>query len=222
MRGAAAEFIGGLVASGYFFPLLLGTYLATGAALLAGRFVPLALIVLAPVMVNIMAIHLFVDPSGLPLTIVVVALEVFLAWSYRATFRPLLRAWRWRAGSKPVELNENTMIGSKSYAKLKYREVKGRRMAYIDEGVGDAIAFQHGQPASSYIWRNVMPYLEGMGRLIACDLIGMGESEKLNSSDPNRYNYFAHRDFLFALWDALDLRRPRGARAGRLGRRTRV
>jgi pimeloyl-ACP methyl ester carboxylesterase len=91
------------------------------------------------------------------------------------------------------------MIGSKSYAKLKYREVKGRRMAYIDEGVGDAIAFQHGQPASSYIWRNVMPYLEGMGRLIACDLIGMGESEKLNSSDPNRYNYFAHRDFLFAL-----------------------
>ena len=78
-------------------------------------------------------------------------------------------------------------------------------MAYIDEGEGDAIVFQHGQPTSSYVWRNVMPHLEGMGRLIACDLIGMGGSDKLNSADPNRYNYSAHRDYLFALWDALDL-----------------
>src|SRR5271165_2068922 len=74
----------------------------------------------------------------------------------------------------PTELEEKATIGSKPYAELKYREVKGRRMAYIDEGEGDAIVFQHGQPTSSYLWRNVMPQLEGMGRLIACDLIGMG------------------------------------------------
>jgi hypothetical protein len=68
MRGAAAEFMGGLVASGYFFPLLFGTYTITGAVLLTGRFVPLALTVLAPVIVNIVAVHLFLAPSGFPLT----------------------------------------------------------------------------------------------------------------------------------------------------------
>jgi haloalkane dehalogenase len=103
----------------------------------------------------------------------------------------------------PVE--ENAMIGTKPYAKLKYREVKGRQMAYIDEGEGDAIVFQHGQPASSCVWRNVMPHLEGRCRLIACDLIGMGRSEKLSPSGPDRYRYSEHRDYLFALWDALDL-----------------
>jgi pimeloyl-ACP methyl ester carboxylesterase len=97
------------------------------------------------------------------------------------------------------------MIGTKPYAKLKYREVKGRQMAYIDEGEGDAIVFQHAQPASSCVWRNVMPHLEGRCRLIACDLIGMGRSEKLSPSGPDRYRYSEHRDHLFALWDALDL-----------------
>ena len=97
------------------------------------------------------------------------------------------------------------MIGTKPYANLKCCEVNGKRMAYIDEGEGDAIVFQHGQPVSSYVWRNVMPHVEGMGRLIACDLIGMGGSEKLTPSGPNRYRYAEHRDFLFALWDALDL-----------------
>ena len=87
MMGAAAEFMGGLVASGYFFPLLFGTYTITGAALLTGRFVPLALTVLAPVIVNIVAVHLFLAASGFPFTILVVALELFLAWS----FRPLRR-----------------------------------------------------------------------------------------------------------------------------------
>lgn len=97
------------------------------------------------------------------------------------------------------------MISSKPYAELKYRVVNGRRMAYLDEGEGDAIVFQHGQPASSYVWRNVMPHLEGLGRLIACDLIGMGGSEKLNPSGPDRYGYAEHRDFLFSLWDTLGL-----------------
>ena len=76
------------------------------------------------------------------------------------------------------------MIGTKPYAKLKYREVKGRQMAYIDEGEGDAIVFQHGQPASSCVWRNVMPHLEGRCRLIACDLIGMGRSFMKSNDRP--------------------------------------
>jgi haloalkane dehalogenase len=98
------------------------------------------------------------------------------------------------------------MIGSRPYAKLKYREVKGTRMAYIDEGKGDAILFLHGQPTSSYVWRNVMPHLEGMGRLIACDLIGMGGSGKLDPSlGPNRYSLASHRNYLFELWDQLNL-----------------
>jgi haloalkane dehalogenase len=96
-------------------------------------------------------------------------------------------------------------IGSEPYAQLKYHEIAGRRMAYIDEGQGDAIVFQHGNPTSSYLWRNVMPYLEGLGRLVACDLIGMGASDKLSPSGPDRYNYAEQREFLFALWDALDL-----------------
>ena len=74
------------------------------------------------------------------------------------------------------------MIGSKPCAKLKFREVNGARMAYVDEGDGDAIVFQHGQPTSSYVWRNVMPHLEGLGRLVACDLIGMGASDKLTDT----------------------------------------
>lgn len=52
-------------------------------------------------------------------------------------------------------------------------------MAYIDEGEGDPIVFLHGNPTSSYLWRNVMPYLQGKGRLIAIDMIGLGDSKKV-------------------------------------------
>ena len=97
------------------------------------------------------------------------------------------------------------MIGSKPYSKLKIREVNGARMAYVDGGDGDAIVFQHGQPASSYVWRNVMPHLEGLGRLVACDLIGMGASDKLTNTGPDSYSLAEHAKYLFALWDALDL-----------------
>ena len=96
-------------------------------------------------------------------------------------------------------------FGTEPYGELRYREVAGSQMAYVDEGHGDAIVFQHGNPTSSYLWRNVMPHLEGLGRLVACDLIGMGDSAKLSGSGPDRYNYAEQRDYLFALWDALDL-----------------
>ena len=91
-QGAAGDFFIGLAASGYFFPLLASAEVIAGAALLMRRFVPLALSVLAPVIVNIVAFHAFLAPSGLPVAIVVLGLELFLAWSYRAAFRAMLHA----------------------------------------------------------------------------------------------------------------------------------
>jgi len=92
-QGAAALFINGLVASRYFFPLLFAIYVFTGTALVIGRFVPLALTVLAPVIVNVAVMHLFL-PSSLAeiiLAALVTILEISLAWSYRSAFRPLFR-----------------------------------------------------------------------------------------------------------------------------------
>src|SRR5258705_4113076 len=89
------------------------------------------------------------------------------------------------------------------FAAKKFLEIKDRRMAYIDEGEGAPIVFAHGTPTSSYLWRNVMPACRGLGRLIACDMIGMGESEKLPDSGPDRYTYAEQRSFLFALWKQL-------------------
>ena len=96
-------------------------------------------------------------------------------------------------------------LSTKPYANKKTMVINNKTMSYIDEGEGDAIVFQHGNPTSSYLWRNVMPHLEGQGRLIACDLIGMGDSEKLTTSRPGSYNYFEHRDFLFALLEKLNI-----------------
>ena len=95
------------------------------------------------------------------------------------------------------------MISADPRYERKLITIKGRQMAYVDEGQGDAIVFQHGNPTSSYLWRNIMPHCEGLGRLIACDLIGMGESEKLGNSGPDRYTYAEQRDYLFALWDQI-------------------
>jgi haloalkane dehalogenase len=96
-------------------------------------------------------------------------------------------------------------ISAKPYQQKSFATVNGKKMAYIEHGSGDAIVFQHGNPTSSYLWRNIMPHCEGLGRLIACDLIGMGDSNKLENSGPNRYTYAEHRDYLFALWDQLNL-----------------
>jgi hypothetical protein len=93
MEGKAATFMEGLAASGYIFPLLFATYIVAGAALLANRFVPLALVVLAPAIVNIFAVHVALEPHGMPIAIAVVALELFLAWRYREAYRPLFRAY---------------------------------------------------------------------------------------------------------------------------------
>ncbi len=91
-----------------------------------------------------------------------------------------------------------------SYTK-KFANVNGKQMAYIDEGEGDPIVFLHGNPTSSYLWRNVMPHLAGQGRLIAPDLIGMGDSEKLDNSGPDSYTFVEHRDYLDGLFDAIGM-----------------
>jgi haloalkane dehalogenase len=85
-------------------------------------------------------------------------------------------------------------------------QVKGRRMAYVEVGEGDPIVFLHGNPTSSYLWRNVIPELEGQGRCIAPDLIGMGDSEKLPSSGPDSYRFVEHREYLDALLQQLGVR----------------
>lgn len=87
-----------------------------------------------------------------------------------------------------------------------YMTIHGKRMAYVDVGTGDPIVFLHGNPTSSYLWRNVMPYLEGRGRLIAPDLIGMGDSEKLDNSGPQSYSYTEQRKYLFALLEELGVK----------------
>ena len=98
------------------------------------------------------------------------------------------------------------MQGS-AFAEKKFIEIKGRQMAYIDEGEGAPIVFQHGNPTSSYLWRKVMPECVGLGRLIACDLIGMGDSDKLPDSGPGCYTYVEQREYLFGLWEELGLKR---------------
>jgi haloalkane dehalogenase len=92
-----------------------------------------------------------------------------------------------------------------SYTAKKTAVVNGRKMAYVEVGDGDPIVFQHGNPTSSYLWRDVMPRVAGLGRLIACDLIGMGDSDKLERSGPERYTYQEQREYLFELWEQLGL-----------------
>ncbi|SRR5258708_5510513 len=88
----------------------------------------------------------------------------------------------------------------------KRQTVLGQEMAYVEVGSGDPIVFLHGNPTSSYLWRNIIPYLEGFGRCIAPDLIGMGDSAKLPQSGPDAYTFVEHRRYLDALLEQLDVR----------------
>lgn len=81
-------------------------------------------------------------------------------------------------------------------AQKRYVTVHGSRIAYVDMGQGDPIVFLHGNPTSSYLWRNIMPQLTGFGRCLAPDLIGMGNSEKLADSGPTRYTLAEHQRYV--------------------------
>ena len=94
------------------------------------------------------------------------------------------------------------MISAKELPK-KTVSVNGKTMSYAEMGEGDPIIFQHGNPTSSYLWRNIMPHLAVQGRCIAIDLIGMGDSDKLEDSGPDRYTLLEHRDYFDAALDAL-------------------
>jgi haloalkane dehalogenase len=96
------------------------------------------------------------------------------------------------------------MIEAREHDK-KMAEVLGKQMAYVEMGSGDPIVFQHGNPTSSYLWRNVMPHLADQGRCIALDLIGMGDSEKLDDSGPERYTFVEHRRYFDAALEALGI-----------------
>src|SRR5258708_12783029 len=93
-------------------------------------------------------------------------------------------------------------ITAKPYRQKTFASVKGNTMAYVEHGSGDAIVFQHGNPTSSYLWRNIMPYCEGLGRLIACDLIGMGDFSRrtapMRLAAPLRR---AHANRLHPIWN---------------------
>ena len=95
------------------------------------------------------------------------------------------------------------MISAEQPHTKKYVEVHGRKMAYVEVGSGDPIVFLHGNPTSSYLWRNVIPHLEKAGRCIAPDLIGMGDSEKLDDPGPDSYRFVEHRHYLDGLLEAL-------------------
>jgi haloalkane dehalogenase len=84
-------------------------------------------------------------------------------------------------------------------------EVLDRQMAYVDVGAGEPIVFLHGNPTSSYLWRNVWPHCQELGRCLAPDLIGMGDSDKLPDSGPDRYTFVEHRRYLDAWFDQLGL-----------------
>jgi haloalkane dehalogenase len=84
-------------------------------------------------------------------------------------------------------------------------EVLGKKMAYSELGSGLPVVFLHGNPASSYIWRNIMPHVAPQARCIAPDLIGMGDSEKLEGTDPDRYGFLQHRRFVDRLLEKLNV-----------------
>ena len=93
----------------------------------------------------------------------------------------------------------------KTKPEKKFVTVHNKKMAYVEVGQGHPIVFQHGNPTSSYLWRNIIPHLAQYGRCIAVDLIGMGDSEKLKNSGPEKYLYEEHREYLFKAWEKLGI-----------------
>ena len=87
----------------------------------------------------------------------------------------------------------------------KYTDVNNKKMAYVDEGSGETFLFLHGNPTSSFLWRNIAPHVEDLGRIVMPDLIGMGDSEKLEGVDNPEYKYHGQYGYLTSLIDELNL-----------------
>jgi len=101
-------------------------------------------------------------------------------------------------------LEANKISSAFPYQKQR-RRIFGREMAYVEVGEGEPIVLLHGNPTSSYLWRNVLPHLQRRGRCIVPDLIGMGDSGKLPDSGSGSYRFVEHRRYLDALLEALDV-----------------
>lgn len=86
-----------------------------------------------------------------------------------------------------------------------YKTVNGKQMAYHDVGSGDTVLFLHGNPTSSYLWRDIVPHVSGQARCIAPDLIGQGDSDKLDDVGPDSYTFVQHREYLDGLLDQLEI-----------------
>jgi haloalkane dehalogenase len=95
------------------------------------------------------------------------------------------------------------MISEEERYTRKNAHVLEYSMSYVDEGTGDPIVLLHGNPTSSYLWRNIIPHLSGLGRCVAPDLIGMGDSDKLKNSGPDSYSFIEHRKYLDALLEEI-------------------
>jgi haloalkane dehalogenase len=85
----------------------------------------------------------------------------------------------------------------------RFATVHGKQMAYAESGSGDPIVFLHGNPTSSYLWRNIVPHVQDLGRCIVPDLIGMGDSDKLDEARPDTYRFVEHRRYLDGLLEQL-------------------
>ena len=94
------------------------------------------------------------------------------------------------------------MISNQEHPK-QFIDVNGAQIAYVEMGQGDPVIFQHGNPTSSYLWRNIMPEVQDLGRCIAIDLVGMGDSAKLPDSGPDRYTFAEHYEYFSAALAAL-------------------
>src|SRR6266850_5245209 len=98
---------------------------------------------------------------------------------------------------------QQTAISADFPFAVRHVQVHGARMAYVDEGSGDPIVFLHGNPTSSYLWRNVIPHVRSVGRCIAPDLIGMGRSDKPDIG----YRFVDHARYIDGFLEALGLAR---------------
>jgi haloalkane dehalogenase len=111
------------------------------------------------------------------------------------------------AASAAVWPNAAQAQASAWAARKKKVRVRGLEMAYYEQGRGDPIVFLHGNPTSSYLWRNVIPHVQHLGRCVAPDMLGMGDSDPLPDGGPGKYRFATHRDYLFDLFESLGLER---------------
>ncbi|HEY5961548.1 MAG TPA: DoxX family protein [Polyangiaceae bacterium] len=107
-----APFMTGLVSTGYFLPLLKATEMVCGILLVANRFVPLALVILSPIVVQIAAFHFLFEHSGAPIAAVIVLLQIYLGWSYRNYFRGVVVAKAQPASHSPSRDGQAVPVGA--------------------------------------------------------------------------------------------------------------